>query len=258
MSQKPIGIFDSGIGGLAITNNILKAFPHEDIIYVADTKNVPYGSKSVKEIKGFVSDVVKFLLENKVKAIVIACNTATANSNHLDIDVPVIGMIGPTVEEINKTTKNKKVLILATQATVNSGLYQKYLAKHEIVPLMKPAPEFVLLVETLKTETKESYQVVNDILNPYKNLDLDTVVLGCTHFGFLRSEILKALPDVVLVDGSKEVSFKLKEALTAKEKLNSNEKKGKLNLYTTGSFADFSKQVSALKIKYDKIEKISL
>lgn len=257
MKNQAIGVFDSGFGGLSIMRQLKEIFPHEDFIYIADTKYVPYGIKTAKEIEGYVTRITNYLVKRNVKAIVIACNTATANANHLTLNVPVIGMIEPTVSEIVKTTKNKNVLVLATPATVKSNLYYDYLSKYQITPLQEPAPELVDLVEAMEIGTSEAFSVVKEKLKPYVNKNLDTIVLGCTHYGFLRKEILSAIPSVNLVDGATEVARLLKEALAANDSLQNNQT-GTLEIMTTGEFDKFKEDVESLKIKYDKIIKLDL
>ena len=255
MSQRPIGIFDSGIGGLSIARTILNKFPHENFIYFADTKNIPYGSKTNTEIKNYVSSVVDFLLKENVKAIVVACNTASANMNHLKLDIPLIGMIEPTCREVVKTTKNKRVLLLATEATVRSKLYSNCLKKFQITPFLFPVPEFVFLVETLMHNTAKSYELTKRLLTPFVTEDIDTVILGCTHFGFLKNEIQKVFPEALLVDGSNEVARELNLSLKTEP---IKKGKGTFKLYTTGNDKKFIEQVKNLKIKYDQIISVTL
>lgn len=257
MKNRPIGVFDSGFGGLSITKTLRELFPKENFIYVGDTKNVPYGIKTKEEIKGYVSEVTAYLVTKDVKAIIIACNTATANSDHLKLDVPVIGMIEPTSREASKTTNNKNVLVLATQATVNSNLYVKYLKKYNIKPYQQAAPELVLLVENGDIDSENSEKVVLKKIEPYLEKNLDTVVLGCTHFGFLKKEILKALPNVNLVDGAKEVAVQLKNLLTEKDALN-DKGDGDLTILVTGDYEKFKNDVVSLGVKYNKIKKVNI
>lgn len=257
MKNRPIGVFDSGFGGLSITKTLRELFPQENFIYVGDTKNVPYGIKTKEEIKGYVSNVTSYLVTQDVKAIIIACNTATANSDHLKLDVPVIGMIEPTSKEVSQTTKNNNVLVLATQATVNSNLYKKYLEKYNITPYQQAAPELVLLVENGDIGTENSNKVVYNKLKPYLEKNLDTVVLGCTHYGFLKKEILSAMPDVNLVDGANEVAKELRELLTEKDALN-DKGDGDLTILVTGDYEKFKNDVVSLGVKYNNIKKVDI
>ena len=123
--KRPIGVFDSGIGGITVLDSLIDLLPNEDFIYVGDTLNVPYGVKTPAQIEELVTNVTKYLLKQNVKAIVIACNTATANSKHLKniTDIPIIGVIEPTAKKAIEVTKRNKIAVLATQATVNSRAY---------------------------------------------------------------------------------------------------------------------------------------
>ena len=259
MNKTPIGIFDSGLGGLAITRELRKHFPNEDFIYLADAKYCPYGTKTNEEIKGYVTRITSYFVGRDVKGIVIACNTATANSNHLTLSIPVIGMIEPTCYEVSKTTKNKKVLVIATSATVRSNYYSKYLAQYGIKPTELACQKFVTLVEEMQIGQESAQKVVTAKLKPYVKKDIDTIVLGCTHFGFLKEEIKNVLGnEIIQIDGSKEVANRLKEELLESKRLNDGNHQGTTTLITTGDFAVFEKAVKKLGIEYDKITKIDI
>lgn len=257
-STQAIGIFDSGVGGLTITRTLIKLFPHEHFIYVADTKNLPYGTKSKETIEGYVTTVTDYLVSRKVKAIVIACNTATANSGHLTLDVPVIGVIEPTAYQASQRTTHKRVLVLATQATVNSRLYGQVLEQFGIIPVEVACPSFVTLVETGKMHTKEAEQEVSRHLESYRHVAFDTVVLGCTHFGFLNQEIQSVFPDAKLVDGAEATADHLRWALEKSDGFAPSTQEGSLELLTTFDVQKLKQDIQTFGISCNVIEEIRL
>ena len=200
--NSPIGVFDSGVGGLTVTNSLIDLLPNENFVYLGDTKNCPYGPQTPEQIRGHVSNAAKFLVSKGVKAIVIACNTATAYSDHLkdEVDVPVIGVIAPTANAALKATKNNKIALLATQATVNSKNYHKILEPNGAEVFGQPCPSFVLLVEAGKAGTEESFKDAEVTLAPVKDSGVDTVILGCTHFPLVADEVKHVMGDVKLVE----------------------------------------------------------
>lgn len=252
LDNRPIGIFDSGIGGLTILNDLTMQFKNESFVYIADTKNNPYGVKTEDEIKKIVDKMVNELIKLNVKAIVIACNTASAYSSHLNIDIPVINMIENTVKETYKNHVKGKVLVLSTKLTQKSRLYSKYLASYNIKPFEVEASNFVDLIEQLMLNDEKIELLVYEKLGKYRNKNIKTVVLGCTHFGYIKSNISKVLGDVRFISGAKEIANKLKE----KKVIFDNTNKQIISLYTTGDLNLFIDKVKSLNIKFDQIERI--
>lgn len=255
MNNNPIGVFDSGIGGINVLKSLVKKFPNEDFIYVADTLNCPYGTKSKEEIKNLVDRVSNYLINKKCKAIVIACNTATANANHLFEldDIAVLGVILPTANEALKNSK--KVAVLATDATINSGIYQEVLlnAKKEIYPVK--CSLFVEPIEKGECGTKENYELVSKHLNQLKDKNIDTVILGCTHFALISNEVKKVFPKANLINSGEPTSEELYKILEKRNLLSSN-KKGKVYLKTTFAANALMNQIKIFNLKYEYIEKI--
>ena len=213
--NKSIGVFDSGVGGLTVLNNLINQFPNEAFLYVGDTKYCPYGTKTKKEIENRVEAIVSFFEKEDVKAIVIACNTATANSYHIKSKIPIIRIIEPTAKKALEIShkynnyNNHHIGVLATNYTIDSLAYNKFLKDEMIGVRCSP---FVEIVEKGKNGTEESYNVVKEILNPIVG-KVDTIILGCTHFGLLLPEIKNVLPNVTIIDSSDCVSEVLKEYL---------------------------------------------
>jgi len=262
--KSPIGVFDSGIGGLTVLDELIEQFPHEDFIYIADTKNCPYGEKSAEDIAELVTRVSSYLIENKVKAIVIACNTATANSNHLleITDIPIIGVIEPTAQYALKATKNKKVAVLATIATIESNLYQNLLNKILRFKKAKVYPvkcsEFVLAVEGNQLQCDYSYNLVKDKLMNFENEHIDTVILGCTHFGLIKEEISAVFKDANLISSGKPTGEYLRKVLKRKNILNLKVEPGTVSLNTTGDPIEMAENIKWFKKPYQGINKIKV
>ncbi len=224
-NNRPIGIFDSGFGGLTVMSAISKLMPKENIIYFGDTAHVPYGSKSEKIVTEFATKISKFLVKNNVKMIVIACNTASAFSlDYLkkNIKVPVIGVIKAGSIMAAQNTKNKKIGVIGTEGTIKSSAYEKEIKKYDnkINCFSQACPLFVPLVE----EGWNNGKITEDIIKVYlKNLvdkKIDTIILGCTHYPLLKSTIKKVIGKKInIVDSANAVALVVKKLLTEKDLL---------------------------------------
>lgn len=231
--QRPIGVFDSGLGGLTVAKAILKLLPQEDIVYFGDTARVPYGTKSKDSIIRFSLQNADVLMERQVKAVVVACNSSSsyalpALKRH--VKVPVLGVIGPGVRKALEMTRSGRVGIVATPATVNSGAYQKQLLKQR--PSCKisvqACPLFVPLVEEGWFERGVTVSVAQEYLRPIQKANVDTLILGCTHYPLLKKTLRGILgPDVFLVDSAQEVALELKSLLEKEGLLNTVRHKSK-------------------------------
>ena len=200
-NNAPIGVFDSGVGGLTVVREIMRNLPDERIVYFGDTARVPYGSKSAETVIRYSRQIVRFLQTQEVKAIVIACNTASAlalETIEQEIDLPILGVVKPGAEMALKATQNRKVGVIATEGTINSGLYQRLITQSdpEITVFGQPCPLFVPLVEEGWTK------------------DIDTLIMGCTHYPLLRSLLRQVVGEnVTLVNPAYETSQALKRLL---------------------------------------------
>lgn len=190
-----IGIFDSGVGGLTVLKEIQKIKENLEIIYYADTFNSPYGSKTMEEVKGFCTNIVKFFIDNQVDLIVIACNTATvASIEHLKTitDIPIIGVINPGATEALNVTKNKKVAVLATPLTVKLNAYEKEISKlKKNVEVYQKGCELLCPMIEKGWENHEDRNII--LKNYIKDIpdDVDTLILGCTHYPLIEQDIKK-------------------------------------------------------------------
>ena len=222
IKDAPIGVFDSGVGGLTVAREIMRNLPQEKIVYFGDTARVPYGSKSKETIIRYSRQIVRFLKTQEVKAIVVACNTASALALETiseETDVPMIGVVEPGAKVAVETTRNKKIGLIGTRGTVKSGLYQKVIQKEdpEIQVIGQPCPLFVPLVEEGWLKDEITLEVARRYLDPLLSQDIDTLILGCTHYPLLRS-LLKSLvgDQVTLVNPAYETALALGRLLEDK------------------------------------------
>ena len=215
----PIGVFDSGVGGLTVAREIMRNLPKEDIVYFGDTARVPYGSKSKDNIIRYSRQIIHFLQTKGVKAIVIACNTASAlalDTVKHEFDIPIIGVVEPGARAALAVTENKKIGVIGTEATVRSSMYEKIIKgiNPEVSVIGKACPLFVPLVE----EGFKKHQVTDEIIDYYlaslKQSDIDALILGCTHYPLLRSKIKEYVGEkITLVNPAYETAVDLKRIL---------------------------------------------
>ena len=219
----PIGVFDSGVGGLTVAREIMRNLPSEKIVYFGDTARVPYGSKSRDTVIRYSRQIIHFLEEQQVKAIVIACNTASAfalDAVKDELNIPVLGVIEAGAKVAAKETRNKRVGVIGTLGTVGSGIHEAYLKQldPEITVYGKACPLFVPLVEEGWLHDPVTDEVVARYLKELQEKDIDTLILGCTHYPLLRSTIRKIMGDqVCLVNPAYETALELGRLLKEKE-----------------------------------------
>ena len=219
-NNNPIGVFDSGLGGLTVVKEIMKRLPNEDIVYFGDTARVPYGTKSKESIIRFSKQNISILLKYKVKMIVVACNSSTSHALPMlrkTFDLPIVGVIIPGAQKAVRATKNNIVGVIATPATIKSSAYEKEVKKWNsgIKVLPQACPLFVPLVEEGWFEHQVTFQIAEEYLNKLKNWGVDTLILGCTHYPLLKPVIRRVMGnDVTLIDSAEEVSQEVKRVLT--------------------------------------------
>lgn len=217
--EAPIGVFDSGVGGLTVAREIMKNLPKERIVYFGDTARVPYGSKSRETVLRYSRQIVRFLQTQGVKAIVVACNTASALALaeiEKEINIPIIGVVKPGAKVAVNTTKNKRIGVIATESTIQSGMYRDYIRKMdpEIEVFGKACPLFVPLVEEGWMKDKVTKEVAERYLNELKEEKIDSLILGCTHYPLISSTIGEVMgSDVKLANPAYETAVELCEIL---------------------------------------------
>lgn len=221
MDNRSIGVFDSGLGGLTAAKEIMKLFPNESIVYFGDTSRVPYGTRSRETILKYTYSDIRFLLSHNVKMIVIACGTASSAAlPHIkgDFNVPIYGVVDAAGYTAVRVTKNKRIGIIGTSATIKSGAYTKYIKEYdsEIRTFEKACPLFVPLVENGHFDTELTRLVVDEYLNDIRSAGVDTLIMGCTHYPLLEKAIARYMgADVTLVSPGREVARFLCKKLDA-------------------------------------------
>lgn len=251
--EKPVGVFDSGIGGLTVVKRISSYLPEEDIVYFGDTARVPYGSKSNSTVIEYSIQDAKFLLHKNVKAIVVACNTASSialKEIKTSLNVPVIGMIEPGAELALKATKNKRIGVIGTRATISNNAYLKEINKLDssVEVFEKACPLFVPLAEEGWINHKATYEIAEEYLKELRELEIDTLVLGCTHYPILATVIQDVIgKDVKLIDSGIAAAEAIKTELD-RHYLNTNK----------FSMGNHSYYVSDLPIKFKEVAELFL
>ena len=224
----PIGVFDSGVGGLTVVREIMRQIPNEKIIYFGDTARVPYGSKSRETVVRFSEQIVRFLRTFEVKTIVVACNTASAYAMDIlekETDIPIIGVVRPGAREAAAVTQNGRIGVIATEATIGSQIYTDYIRElNENVTIYgKACPLFVPLVEEGLLEDPVTDEIARRYLTELIDIYIDTLILGCTHYPLIRSTVGKIMGDRVrLVNPAYETARELQNLLAEADLLSRN------------------------------------
>jgi len=242
----PIGVFDSGIGGLTVVKGLLKIMPFEDIVYFGDTARLPYGSKSNRLITRYSVENSIFLNSKKVKMIVIACNTASATSaDYLRsfLKLPVIGVIECGALGAVRLTKNKCVGVIGTKSTINSGAYTKTINNFdpEIKVFELPTPLLVHIVEENWIEKAITKAILEEYLSPLLKNNIDTLILGCTHYPLLKEKIQTITGEIALVDSSQEVALLVLNTLKIQNTLSARKEPGTTDVFLSDMHPEFSK-----------------
>lgn len=239
MLKQPIGVFDSGIGGTSILWEIRKLMPNEDYIYLADSRNAPYGEKPREEIYNLSKKNTEFLLKNNVKIVVVACNTATTNSISIlreTYKIPFIG-IEPAIKPAALKSETKKIGILATKGTLTSELFHKTSSsfRQDIQVLEQVGEGLVPLIEAGKVNSDETYRLLQKYLEPMIEANIDHLVLGCSHYPYLIPVIKNILPTGVnIIDSGQAVARQTKNVLHSLDLLSVDKPTGDLQIYTNG------------------------
>ena len=219
MDTRPIGVFDSGLGGLTAVRVLRRILPEEDLVYFGDTARVPYGSKSKETIIRYSRQIIHFLESKGVKAIVVACNTASAyalEEIHPEMKIPIIGVVKPGARVAAKTTRNGKIGVIGTEGTIASQIYTEMIQRHnaDAVVVGKACPLFVPLVEEGWLKDPITIEVAKRYLASFQETGIDTLILGCTHYPLLRSVVRNIMGDgVELVNPAYETALGLKKLL---------------------------------------------
>ncbi len=243
-AQQAIGVFDSGIGGITVLKELIRAFPQENFIYLGDTARLPYGSKSADTVRKYSLQNIKFLLTKNVKAIVIACNTASSQVHETEYDgIPIYNVIDPGAKKASAASVNKKIAVLATRATIKAGSYTEKIKQHcpEAQILSQACPLFVPLAEEGWHDDPITNLIAYRYLQHLKAADIDTVVLGCTHYPLLKIPITRVFgTHVHLIDSGEAVAENVRADFYSKRlAVSTLGQEAKLTIFLTDSGEQF-------------------
>lgn len=262
--DKPIGVFDSGVGGLTVMKEIIRLLPDEDIVYLGDTARVPYGTKSKETILKFAVEDTLFLLKLDVKLVIVACNTVSStNLDTIDryFDIPMVGVIEGSVHKATKISRRKIIGVIGTKATIKSDAYCKKIKTldNKIKVFSISCPLFVSFVEEGMCQGKAIEDIAKNYLGPLKN-KIDILILGCTHYPLLSGVIRSVMgKDVLLVDSAKETAIDTKNTLSRLKILSSKKKRPNYRFFVTDepkTFKELGKRFLGRNI--NKVEKVSI
>ncbi len=237
LGDQPVGVFDSGMGGVSVLREIRAQLPQEDVLYFGDTAHAPYGTKPPAEVMDRVRQVMALLMDRGVKAVVIACNTATsvaAATLRAELTLPIIGM-EPALKPASQLRHGGRVLVMATPLTLRLPKFQALMARYGEGAQPLPCPGLMELVEEGELDGPEVEDYLARLLEPYLNASLDAVVLGCTHYVFLRPALRRMLPpETALLDGNAGTVRQLHRVLEQRGLLRATQCPGRVELYTSG------------------------
>jgi glutamate racemase len=240
MDSRPIGVFDSGVGGLTVLHECLVTLPHEDFVYLGDHARLPYGPRPLPEIRRFAREIGVFLEAHDVKLILVACNAATSAALpqlQEKLAAPVVGVIAPEAHAAVQATRNRRIGLLATQATVDAGRYRELVRALDAGVSFHPVacPRLVPLIESDDPYGAETEEAVREYAAPLKEAGVDTVILGCTHYPLIRPVLQRVLGrDVTLVFSAEETAREVAVTLARKGIENDASRGGEVRFLTTG------------------------
>lgn len=245
MDSRPVGVFDSGVGGLTVLHECLVTMPHEDFVYLGDHARLPYGPRPLDEVRRFAREIAAYLEGQGVKLLLVACNTATsAGLPQLqeELSIPVVGVITPEAHAAVQATRNRRIGLMATEATVEAGRYAQLVqaldAGAELVPVA--CPRLVPLIESDEPFGAETTEAVREYAAPLKAAEVDTVILGCTHYPLIRPVFQRVFGrGVTLVFSAEETAREVAETLARKGIENGEGREGSYRFLTTGEPALF-------------------
>lgn len=263
--SKPIGIFDSGVGGLTVVKRLLEEMPGESFIYFGDTLHLPYGDKTREELFSYAYSILNFMQKKEVKAVIVACGTHSAITLpkiEKEYPFPILGVVRAGARAAARISRNGKIGVVATQATVNSLAYTRNIKEvnYRLEVYEKACPLFVPLIEGGKLDGEETRRAVEEYITPLLKRDIDTLVLGCTHYPFLSQVIKDFVGDeIALVDPALETVAEVKQILQARKLLQDSSGSPVYEFYVSGddrSFYEVGRRLMGQVI--DKVKKIDL
>jgi len=265
MDNRAVGVFDSGVGGLTVVKELMAHLPNESLIYFGDTARVPYGTKSAATVIKYSLQTIRFLLTQNIKAIVAACNTASAIALDIikkEFDIPIVGVVNPGAKAAVICTKNKRIGIIGTQATISSKAYEKAIKTldKDILTFGMACSLFVPLVEEGWVDNEIALKVAEEYLKEFDNKDIDTLILGCTHYPLLLKTISQVMKKrISLINPAYETAIKLKEVLKSNNILREEETLPEYKYFLSDVGTKFEKIANkCLKKKIEYIEKADI
>jgi glutamate racemase len=265
MDRRPIGVFDSGVGGLTVLHECLVTLPHEDFLYLGDGARLPYGPRPLEELRRFAREIGAYLEARDVKLIVVACNSATAAALpdlQTELRVPVVGVITPEAHAAVQATRNRRIGLLATQATVSAGRYTELVHALDAGAdvLAVPCPELVPLIEGDDPYGEATAAAVRRYAAPLKAAGVDTVILGCTHYPLIRPILQRVFGrGITLVFSAEETAGEVAETLARKGIENDAEREGSYRFLTTGDTSSFRAMGRRfLQLPIDAVEHVEI
>ena len=265
MVERPVGVFDSGVGGLTVVSQLFRSLPQEDIIYFGDTAHLPYGSKSKEAVTRYSLNIANFLKAQKVKIIVVACNTASSfalSSLKEKIDLPIIGVIEPGAQAAIDTTRNFKIGIIGTEGTIKSGAFEEALRRMDrnVKVFSRKCPLFVHLIEEGWQDKPVTLQIAEEYLSPLKDKGIDTLILGCTHYPLLKGHLSRIMgQEVSLIDTAEATAKAVKRTLEEKNLLRKGNRKAVYKFFVSDDPEEFRRLGRRFLGKsIDKAERVNL
>jgi glutamate racemase len=265
VDPRPVGVFDSGVGGLTVLHECLVSMPHEDFVYLGDHARLPYGPRPLPEIRRFAHEIGAYLAAQDVKLIVVACNAATSAALpdlQEALEVPVVGVITPEAYAAVQATRNRRIGLLATQATVSAGRYEALVrtldAGARVIAVA--CPKLVPLIESDDPFAEETVEAVREYVAPLKAADVDTVILGCTHYPLIRQILQRVFGrGVTLVFSAEETAREVAETLARKGIENDEARDGAYRFLTTGDPEAFRAMGGRfLQLPIDAVEHVTV
>jgi glutamate racemase len=265
VNSAPVGVFDSGMGGLTVLHECLVTMPHEDFVYLGDGARLPYGPRPLAEIRRYASEIAGFLETEGVKLIVAACNSATAAALpelQERLEVPIVGVITPEAHAAVQATRNRRIGLLATEATVQAGRYAELVKTLDAGATLFPVacPRLVPLIESDEPYGAETVEAVREYARPLKEAGVDTVILGCTHYPLIRPILQRVFGrSVTLVFSAEETAREVAETLARKGIEHDPEREGSARFMTTGDMEVFRVLGERfLQLPIDEVQRVSL
>jgi glutamate racemase len=265
MDPRPIGVFDSGMGGLTVLHECLVTLPHEDFVYLGDAARLPYGPRPLAEIRRFAREIGRFLAAGDVKLLLVACNAATSAALpelQEELEVPVVGVIAPEAHAAVQATRNRRIGLLATQATVTAGRYGQLVRTLDAGARLFPVacPRLVPLIEGDDPFGPETVEAVREYAAPLRREGVDTVILGCTHYPLIRPILQREFGrGVTLVFSAEETAREVAETLARKGIENDVSRRGAYRFLTTGDREQFGVTGARfLQLPIAEVERVSL